>query len=93
MTTKIAVLLGTKDMDRLVAAFHDDPVQGFVDMWHTVEPEFDTMETVVPGDYQLTREQSNVLTAAGLEGCRLNDIDTWVIMGLWLNKGPSTSET
>ena len=93
MTTKIAVLLSTRDLDRLVGVFHADPVNGFIEMWRTIEPEFDFLAEVTPWDYLLTREQSNILTEAGLEGCRRNGLDTWTIMGLWLNNGPSTEES
>jgi hypothetical protein len=52
------------------------------------EPELE----FAPWDYELTKAQSDALTEAGLEGCRRKDIDTWTIMSLWLNNGPSTAE-
>ena len=91
-TTQTAVQLSAYDMDRLVGIFHADPVSAFVEMWRTIEPKWDFLEEVTPWHYRLTKEQSHRLTEAGLEGCRRTGIDTWTIMGLWLNNGPSTEE-
>ena len=91
MTTKIAVRISANDMARLVAASHADPIDGFVEMWRTIEPEWDDLDEVTPWHYELTKEQSTELTEAGLKGCRDNAIDTWTIMSLWLNNGPSTA--
>jgi hypothetical protein len=93
MATKTTVRLLDADLERLIAAFHDDPIAGFVAMWHTLEPRLVTEPELefAPWDYELTKAQSDALTEAGLEGCRRSGVDTWTIMSLWLNNGPSTA--
>ena len=88
------VRIGKSDMDRLVDAVHDDPVEGFWDIWRTIEPEWDNLppKSVRPGDYVLTHAQSTELVGAMKEGCVINDLDTWVAIGTWLQNGPGTEE-
>ena len=88
----VLVIIDPTTMARLVDALHANPIDGFVEMWRVLEPSWDDLETVTPGDYALLPEQSAQLLEAGKEGCFRAGIDTWVIMGLWLNKGPATEQ-
>ena len=95
MTMKNRTIIDKATMERLVALSETDPVAGFVEMWRVLEPtvtDDGPDGTFAPWDYTLLPAQSKRLVEAGLEGCRHQGIDTWTIMGLWLNNGPSTEQ-
>lgn len=92
MTTKERVsVIDAATMERLVVALEADPIEGFIEMWRALEPEWDTAESVDPRNYTISRDQSDRLLEAGKVGCANIGANSWVIMGLWLNNGPSTA--
>lgn len=63
----------------------NDPIAGFVTMWRAIEPGWDELDSVRPGDYQLDYATTTTFINAMAEG-----MDKGSVLLLWLNQGPGT---
>lgn len=73
------------EVERLADLMREDALAGFASLWYTLEPGWDELESVRPGDYAIPRDQATLFIDAMSES-----VERWTAMGLWLNQGPGT---
>jgi hypothetical protein len=64
----------------------EGPDEALLAIWKMIEPEWDNMPTVRPGDYKLPKAQSSAMWDGGIARWGEN----WRWQGLLLNVGPGT---